>query len=287
MKLRTHTQRKRYAYNLAWIGIITMLFFSNCEQKELPIPCPKDDVEAIDLPRLEEQADFVGEKKTKKKASKQDVVKPKPRKPVLSPELQKLYTDCKLKGKLDPEIFRLAVTGYCDIAPRKNHLFTIIDYSKPSTKERLFVIDLKKRKILYHTLVSHGRNTGMNMATSFSNRNNSKKSSLGFFLTAETYYGKHGYSLRLDGLERGINDNARKRAIVIHAADYVSKSFVWRNGRLGRSWGCPALPKHLSRRIIDKIKKGSCVFIYGKDKNYLKKSVYFKQEPQLSVLESI
>jgi hypothetical protein len=120
--------------------------------------------------------------------------------------------------------------------------------------------------------VAHGKNSGENIADSFSNDSKSLKSCLGFFLTAETYTGKHGYSLKLDGLEPGINDNARQRAIVIHGADYVSASFAQQHGRLGRSWGCPALPTDRSKEIIDKISQGSCLFIYGNDPKYLKNS---------------
>jgi hypothetical protein len=151
-------------------------------------------------------------------------------------------------------------------------IITVIDFSKPSTQERFFVIDLENKLVLYKSLVAHGRNSGENVAESFSNDSKSLKSCLGFFVTAETYTGKHGYSLRLDGLEPGINDNARQRTIVIHGADYVSKSFARQYGRLGRSWGCPVLPLESSKEIIDKISKGSCLFIYGLDPEYLKAS---------------
>jgi len=138
------------------------------------------------------------------------------------------------------------------------------------------VIDLERKVLLYKCYVAHGKNTGDNYANSFSNQSGSSESSLGFFITAETYFGKNGYSLSLDGIETGINDNARKRSIVIHGADYVSIEFINKYGRLGRSWGCPALPVGLSKEIIDCIANGSCLFIYGNDDEYLRKSIYIK-----------
>ncbi len=165
------------------------------------------------------------------------------------------------------------MTGMRKIKDLQNKkLITIIDFSKPSTQERFFVIDLENKLILYRSLVAHGRNSGENIADSFSNDSKSLKSCLGFFLTAETYTGKNGYSLKLDGLEPGINDNARRRTIVIHGADYVSASFAQQYGRLGRSWGCPVLPIDNSKEIIDKISNGSCLFIYGSDPEYQKAS---------------
>lgn len=190
--------------------------------------------------------------------------------PAQSIEIQSVYRDCRLSGIIAPDIFELALTGMQKNGRISNKkIISIIDYSKPSSEERFFVIDLEKKAILYKTLVAHGKNSGDKMADSFSNDPESLKSCLGFFLTAETYYGKNGYSLCLDGLEPGINDNARKRAIVIHGADYVSKDYVNKYGRTGRSWGCPALPAAISEEIIDYIKNGSCLFIYGYDQSYL------------------
>lgn len=184
-----------------------------------------------------------------------------------------IYQECNLDSLISFEIFKLAMNGFEKITDLTNKkIITIIDFSKPSVKERFFVIDLENKRVLYKSLVAHGKNSGENLAESFSNDSKSLKSCLGFFLTAETYTGKHGYSLRLDGLEPGINDNARSRAIVIHGADYVSNDFANQHGRLGRSWGCPALPKNSSKAIIDKISKGSCVFIYGSDPVYFKSS---------------
>lgn len=144
----------------------------------------------------------------------------------------------------------------------KKDILTLIDFSKSANEKRLWVIDLSTNTILYQSLVSHGRNTGEEFATSFSNINSSNKSSLGFYVTAEVYTGKHGMSMRLDGLEKGINDNARARAIVMHGANYVSKSFIQNNHRLGRSLGCPAIPEELKQEIIETIKDKSCLYIY-------------------------
>jgi hypothetical protein len=163
------------------------------------------------------------------------------------------------------KIFTKALKGFYALKAngmvRKN-ILTMIDFSLSSNTERLWVIDLNNNKVLYQSLVAHGRNTGEEYATSFSNKANSNKSSLGFYATGETYDGKHGKSLRLDGLEKGINDNARPRGVVIHSADYVSPSFIKNHKRLGRSQGCPALPEELSLEIIDIIKDKSCLFIY-------------------------
>lgn len=151
-------------------------------------------------------------------------------------------------------------------------LLTVIDFTLPSTEKRLWVIDVDKQEIVLNTVVAHGRNSGELMAERFSNTPESYQSSVGFYKTAETYQGKHGYSLRLDGLEKGFNDKARDRAIVIHGADYAREEFAKITGRLGRSLGCPALPTELSAKVIDLIKNGSLLFIFGKDQNYLTKS---------------
>ncbi|HSI78692.1 MAG TPA: murein L,D-transpeptidase catalytic domain family protein [Lunatimonas sp.] len=156
------------------------------------------------------------------------------------------------------------------IRPRR--ALSIVDFSLPSSTERLWVIDPQNGKLLHHTHVSHGRNSGNLMAEKFSNIDSSFMSSIGFYVTGETYQGKHGYSLRLDGVEKGFNDRSRERAIVIHGAEYVHKDFVKATGRLGRSLGCPALPMDLHEEIIDTIKEKSCLFIYGKDQTYLEKS---------------
>lgn len=174
------------------------------------------------------------------------------------------------------EVIQMAVSGYLNLVEEgkidKGSPLSVIDFSLPSSKERLWIFDLEEGKLLYHSLVSHGRNSGDLMAKKFSNINSSFMSSLGFYVTGETYQGKHGYSLRLDGVEKGFNDLARERAIVIHGADYANKDFVKNTGRLGRSLGCPALPMDVYKEVINTIKEGSCLFIYGNDAEYLSKS---------------
>ena len=156
-------------------------------------------------------------------------------------------------------------------------MITIIDFSLPSDKERLWVLDLIHGKVLFHCLVSHGRNSGELMAEHFSNTPGSCASSPGFYTTGETYIGKHGLSLTLDGLETGINDKARARTIVMHGADYVSTDFIRKYGRLGRSFGCPAVPEELSKEIIQTIKDGSCLFIYVPKTSYTSNSPIIKK----------
>lgn len=171
--------------------------------------------------------------------------------------------------ELSYALFKKAMFGFYHLDFSKKRFITIVDFTKSATQKRFFVIDLKRPQVLYKTWVAHGKNSGGLMyATRFSNRNGSKMSSLGFYKTAETYQGKHGYSLKLDGLEKGINHRARRRYIVIHGAKYVNARYV------GKSWGCPALPTHLATPIIKKIKGGSCVFIYAQDATYLRQSKY-------------
>lgn len=175
----------------------------------------------------------------------------------------RLYRQLGLAGKLDRQTFQKALASYQSVRNKQKSILTIIDYSKPSTQRRLFVIDMKRQKLLYHTWVSHGRNSGELDAERFSNQLNSRQSSLGVYRTAETYQGKHGYSLRLDGLSPGKNCNARKRAIVVHGAAYASPTHLRKYDKLGRSWGCPALPKEQARAIIDTIKGGSVIYAHG------------------------
>lgn len=183
------------------------------------------------------------------------------------PEAYRLFKEMKLEGIVNFSLFERALTGYYKL-PKKRPVLTLIDYSKPSTEERLFVLDMDARQLLHRSLVAHGRNSGGLYATSFSNDYGSYKSSLGFFRTGNTYQGGNGYSLLLDGLEKGINDAARSRAIVIHGASYANPGVIGSAGRLGRSLGCPALPQSVSRNIIDEIKNGSLVFIYAENKEY-------------------
>ena len=149
---------------------------------------------------------------------------------------------------------------------------TLIDYSKPSVEPRLFVYDLATGKLLFKELVAHGKNTGDNFATRFSDEMNSRQSSIGLFVTADTYIGSNGYSLRLDGLEPGFNKHARERAIVMHGAPYVSTQFASSQGRIGRSWGCPALREAVAHQVIDTIRGGGVIFSYYPDQTWLKSS---------------
>lgn len=184
----------------------------------------------------------------------------------------------KAAPELDPKVLDLALTavGCADAAGYDGHrVLTVIDYSLPSTSPRLWVFDLERRALLFHELVAHGKNTGENLATDFSNRRGSKQSSLGLFLTAGTYHGKNGYSLKLHGLEEGVNHLALERTIVLHGAWYVSEEFADRQGRLGRSWGCPAVPKDVAKALIDTIKDGTYLFIYYPDADWLSNSKFF------------
>jgi hypothetical protein len=151
---------------------------------------------------------------------------------------------------------------------------TIIDYSKASTEPRLWVLDLHARELLYHELVAHGQGSGGNYATRFSNEADSHQTSLGLFVTEGTYVGRNGYSLRLNGLDRGFNDRARARAIVMHGAPYVNGDITKSLGRLGRSHGCPAVRASVARELIDRVKGGSLVFSYYPDERWLNSSKY-------------
>jgi len=177
---------------------------------------------------------------------------------------------------LSEQAFNYAMKGFNYLLQQgrlaKDNIISIVDFSLPSSRKRLYVIDLKNYRVLFNTYVAHGVNSGKEYASQFSNQSSSYKSSLGFYETLSTYNGQHGYSLKLDGLEKGINDNANSRAIVIHAAGYVDESLIRAQGFIGRSWGCPALPEKLHKPIIDIIRNGSCLFIYSNDNAYLKSS---------------
>lgn len=188
-----------------------------------------------------------------------------------------LYSEVfQLGPKPSFEAFQVAYEGFVFLTDNKivdnPHFLSIVDFSMASSQKRYWLVDLEKKQVLFNTFIAHGKNTGIEKAERFSNRKNSNMSSLGFYLTKETYLGKHGYSLRLDGLEKGINSNARDRAIVIHQADYVSQEYIENNGRLGRSFGCPALPMEYNQAIIDLIKGKSVFFIYYPSENYFKNS---------------
>lgn len=173
-------------------------------------------------------------------------------------------------------LFQMGVRGYDKLVSdgriENRQYLTLIDYSLSSNQRRLWVIDLECLRIRHHALVAHGRNSGNEFAVKFSNVPDSKMSSLGFFITGQTYQGKHGFSLVIEGIEPGINDNARRRAIVIHSADYATRRFADMHGRLGRSYGCPALPPYKGDRIIDLIKNRSCMFIYSPNQAYRTKT---------------
>lgn len=180
-----------------------------------------------------------------------------------------IFDSLQLEDKgLSHEAFEHAIDGFEKLeeegALKNDSILTIIDFDQPSYKKRLYVLDIKHYKMLFNTWVAHGKNTGKELAEYFSNKDESNKSSLGFYVTEETYNGSNGYSLKLKGLERGTNSNALRRAIVMHGADYVSQSFINAQGYIGRSHGCPAVPVALNRPIIQTIKNGSCLFIYNR-----------------------
>lgn len=174
------------------------------------------------------------------------------------------YTVLKAKGKLS-----------------NDRILSIADMSLPSGKKRFFVIDVKNYKLLFVTYVAHGRNTGLDKSLYFSNEPESNKTSVGFYTTLGTYTGKHGYSMRLQGQEIGFNSNALERDIVVHSADYVSESVVRSQGFVGRSLGCPALSEEIYKPIIEKIKNGTCLFVYGNDASYITNSKFIKRPVKL------
>jgi len=175
------------------------------------------------------------------------------------------------------EVFERAMVGYIQIHQQQNsrEIITIIDFSLPSSEKRLWVIDLKNDSTLFYTYVAHGKNTGNLFAKDFSNAKNTNKSSLGFYFTGESYYGRNGFSLRLDGLEPGLNQNARARAIVMHGAWYVDESIIAKTGRLGRSFGCPSVPLNVHKALINKIVDKTVLFIYHPNPSYFEKSEFF------------
>ena len=184
-----------------------------------------------------------------------------------------VYNSAELaKSQLDYQVFKKAFIGYLNLKAGNlvsaKQLLTIVDFNKSSTQKRLWIIDLANQKLLFNTLVAHGRGSGNNFANKFSNQPNSHQSSLGFYVTSDIYRGKHGLSMRLDGMDKGFNSKAKERAVVIHGADYVSEQFVNKHGRLGRSHGCPALPVELTSTIIENIKGKTCLFIAGPQADY-------------------
>lgn len=188
-----------------------------------------------------------------------------------------IYQELELESLgLSKKAFEYAITGYSKLLESgeilNDAILSVVDFSLPSNQKRFFVIDLNKGALLYHTFVSHGKNSGKLMAQKFSNRFNSYQSSIGFYTTGETYFGKHGVSLRLLGKERGINDKALERGIVIHSAAYADESVANQQGYLGRSLGCPAIPEKIHKEVIETIQNGSCFFIYAPIPIYPKQS---------------
>jgi hypothetical protein len=176
------------------------------------------------------------------------------------------------------KVFENAFKGYANMIAKdlllQKNILTIIDYSLSANQKRMWVIDIKQKKILFHELVAHGRNSGEEKASKFSNKSESFQTSLGFFLTGEIYDGKHAESLKLHGIEKRFNDNAFDRGIVIHGAEYVSEKFINSNQRLGRSLGCPAVSTTVNAALINTIKEGSCLFAYYPQKTYLRQSKF-------------
>ena len=184
--------------------------------------------------------------------------------------------------KLNFDVFSKAILGFNNLKKagkldENAHLLTICDFSMSSNTKRLWVIDMDEKKVLFNSLVAHGKNTGEEFAMNFSNTESSYQSSLGFYVTDATYEGGNGYSLKLLGMDKGYNDAALQRAVVMHGADYVSEEFAATHKRIGRSWGCPAIPRDLTKPIINTIKGKNCLFIYYPDQNYLSSSEWLKE----------
>lgn len=197
---------------------------------------------------------------------------------------------------LSYDAFASAYKGYLNLKEAgllnvAKQVISICDFNLASTVKRLWIIDLATGKVLFNTYVAHGQGSGADMATSFSNNNNSHKSSLGFYVTGDTYQGEHGLSLRLQGMDRGFNDAALQRGIVVHGANYVSEDFIAGNIHLGRSWGCPAVPDELKIPIINAIEGGTCLFVYHNDASYSKKAYWLnkpaEQLPEMRSFEEL
>ena len=199
----------------------------------------------------------------------------KPQKVTL--DVKSVYDSLNIKGKIDYSIFQKAYLGYVQIPNKNPGVLVIIDYSKPSNEERFYVLDLNKKKLVYSTRVAHSKNSGLEIPLEFSDDPNSYQSSLGFFLTLGEYNGAYGYSLRLKGLEENINANAESRAIVIHGGNIVDDEYIKKYGFAGRSLGCPVLPATLTKEIVNYIKHGRVLFIYGNDEEYIEESLYLSK----------
>lgn len=187
------------------------------------------------------------------------------------------------EGKLNPVVFETAYRGYANLKAAgklaaDKQIISIADYSLSANTKRLWIIDLRTNKVLLNTYVAHGQGTGEEFASAFSDRENSHQSSLGFYVTGNTYTGEHGLSLYLHGMDNGFNTNAYRRSVVLHGAAYVSEDFIRAHKRLGRSWGCPAVGQELATGIIDMVKEGTCLFIYHPDKAYLAQSYWLNRK---------
>ena len=201
-------------------------------------------------------------------------------------EAEEVYKNLQFEGeKLNFEVFEKAFLGFQNLKKSGKleptaHLLSVCDFSLSSNKKRLWVVDTGEKKLLFNSLVAHGKGTGEEFAVNFSNTEDSHQSSLGFYITEQTYEGDNGYSLRLFGMDKGYNDAALERCIVMHGAHYVSEDFIKAEKRLGRSWGCPAIPRELAQPIINTIKDRTCLFIYYPDQNYLSSSEWLKGSAQ-------
>ncbi len=206
-----------------------------------------------------------------------DVVIKKTAARVVADEAHDLYEAMQLKrAGLNKKVFEYAWKGYKNLVKsgkvRKASVLSICDFSQSSRRKRLYVIDVRSKKMLINTYVAHGRNSGGEYANKFSNRPESHQSSLGFYVTRQTYFGGYGLALKIDGVERGINDRANERNIVVHGSNYIGEKFLKNNPFNGRSFGCPAIPAAQSPKVINSIKDGSCLFIYHPTKHYLTSS---------------
>ena len=256
---------KRFPLLLCLVYLITTSFYpASSESKVSPVKSMKSEI------KLSQKKNF------------------SPQNPAEDIYKELLFTD----ETLNFEVFEKAFLGFQNLKKSGKlepsaKLLSVCDFSLSSNRKRLWVIDLGEKKVLFNTLVAHGKGTGEEFATSFSNTEDSHQSSMGFYVTEQTYNGDNGYSLRLFGMDRGYNDAALERCIVMHGAKYVSEDFIKSEKRLGRSWGCPAVPAALAKPIINTIKNRTCLFIYFPDQNYLASSQWLKNfEKMDSVLGS-
>jgi hypothetical protein len=198
-------------------------------------------------------------------------------KELLNKYIDNIYQSAHLDEKgLDINVFKKALTGFLNLKatnkiPQTTNVLSVIDYNKSSCEKRMWIIDILSKELILNTWVAHGEGSGDDLATDFSDRFDSHQSSLGFYITDAVYYGKNGRSLKLDGMDAGFNSNARARAIVLHGADYVCQALIEQKGRLGRSFGCPAVSPEVVNQVIDNIKNKTVIFVNGNDDNYTSK----------------